>query len=99
MLTAVAPYVPTGALPLLPADVRRHEPRAALDGGPDGLDVVRRVVEDAARVVRPGGWLLVEVGGGQDDALEPELAAHGFAAVTTWRDADGDLRGMAARRA
>ena len=64
----------------------------------DGLDVVRRVVDDAARVLRPGGWLVVEVGGTQDDALEPELAARGFAAATTWRDADGDLRGMAARR-
>ena len=98
VLTAVAPYVPTGALPLLPADARRHEPLAAFDGGPDGLDVVRRVVDDAARVLRPGGWLVVEVGGTQDDALEPELAARGFAAATTWRDADGDLRGMAARR-
>ncbi len=99
VITAVAPYVPTAALPLLPADVRRHEPRAALDGGPDGLDVVRGVAEDAPRILRPGGWLLVEVGGGQDDALAPELAAHGFGAVTAWRDADGDLRGMAARRA
>ena len=59
--------------------------------------MVRRVVDDAARVLRPGGWLVVEVGGTQDDALEPELAARGFAAATTWRDADGDLRGMAAR--
>jgi methylase of polypeptide subunit release factors len=56
------------------------------------------VAEDAARVLSPGGWLLVEVGGTQDDALEPELAAHGFVAVTAWRDAEGDLRGMAARR-
>jgi release factor glutamine methyltransferase len=61
--------------------------------------VVRRVIEDAARVLRPGGWMLLEVGGAQDDELEPEIAAQGFAAVTTWRDADGDLRGMAARRA
>ena len=82
VLTAVAPYVPTGALPLLPADARRHEPLAAFDGGPDGLDVVRRVVDDAARVLRPGGWLVVEVGGTQDDALEPELTARGFTAVT-----------------
>jgi release factor glutamine methyltransferase len=99
VVTAVAPYVPTGALPLLPADVRRHEPIAALDGGPDGLDVVRRVVEAAARVLRPGGWLLVEVGGEQDAGLEREIAARGFDAVTAWRDTDGDLRGMAARRA
>ena len=98
MVTAVAPYVPTSALPLLPADARRHEPRIAFDGGPDGLDVVRRVVDDATRVLRPGGWLMVEIGGTQDEALAPELGAGGFAGVTAWRDADGDLRGMAARR-
>lgn len=96
VVTAVAPYVPTGELHLLPADVRRYEPRAALDGGPDGLDVVRRVVRDAARVLRRGGWLLVELGGDQDTALTPDLAAAGFAAMTSWRDEAGDLRGIAA---
>ena len=53
----------------------------------------------AARLLRPDGWLIVEVGGTQDDGLAPELAAHGFCDVTVWRDADGDLRGLAARRA
>jgi release factor glutamine methyltransferase len=99
VVTAVAPYVPTDALPLLPADVRRHEPAHALDGGTDGLDVVWRVVHEAARLLRRGGWLLVEVGGTQDDMLAAELPAHGFDRVAAWRDADGDLRGMAARRA
>jgi release factor glutamine methyltransferase len=95
VVTAVAPYVPTTDLRLLPADVQRYEPRLALDGGGDGLDLVRRVVAAAAGVLRPGGWLLVEVGGDQDAALAPTLAAHGFDAVTTWCDEDGDLRGLA----
>ena len=55
VVTAVAPYVPTGALRLLPADVQRHEPVRALDGGPDGLGVVARVIDDAARLLHPGG--------------------------------------------
>jgi release factor glutamine methyltransferase len=99
VVTAVAPYVPTEALPLLPADVRRHEPALALDGGTDGLDVVRRVIHEAARMLRRGGWLLLEVGGAQDDVLAPELPAHGFGRVAPWRDADGDLRGIATCRA
>ncbi|HEX6237207.1 MAG TPA: HemK/PrmC family methyltransferase [Acidimicrobiales bacterium] len=98
LVTAVAPYVPTGELPFLPADVQRHEPRRALDGGHDGLDVVRRVVAEAARLLRPGGWLVTEVGGEQDRALGPTLAACGFDAATPWFDEDGDLRGIAARR-
>jgi release factor glutamine methyltransferase len=95
VVTAVAPYVPTGDLHLLRADVQRHEPRVALDGGGDGLDVVRRVVAVAGRRLWPGGWLLGEIGGAQDDALAPDLRRAGFTAGTTWRDEDGDLRGLA----
>jgi release factor glutamine methyltransferase len=97
VVTAVAPYVPTAAIALLPADVQRHEPRVALDGGDDGLAVVRRVVASAARVLRPGGHLLIELGGDQDVALAAPLDAAGFAAVESWPDEDGDLRGLAAR--
>jgi release factor glutamine methyltransferase len=96
-VTAVAPYVPTGDLRLLPADVRRYEPARALDGGGDGLDVVRRIVMSARRLLRPGGWLLVEVGGPQDDELRRALATAGFTGVTPWSDDDGDLRGLAAQ--
>ena len=97
MVTAVAPYVPTGELRLLPADVQRYEPERALDGGDDGLRLVRRVVAAAARLLRAGGWLLVELGGRQDLALLPTLDAHGFEAVRTWTDEDGDLRGLEAQ--
>jgi release factor glutamine methyltransferase len=96
VVTAVPPYVPTGELRLLPADVQRYEPRVALDGGADGLDLARRVVAAAGRLLAPGGWLLVEVGGNQDEALAPDLAAAGFSDVESWWDDDGDLRGVAA---
>jgi release factor glutamine methyltransferase len=96
VVTAVAPYVPTGDLRLLPTDVQRHEPRLALDGGGDGLDVVRRVVAVASRRLRRGGRLLLEVGGDQHHELAPDLARAGFHDVTSWRDEDGDLRGLEA---
>lgn len=96
VVTAVAPYVPTGDIRLLPADVQRYEPRLALDGGRDGLDLVCRVIVAARHLLRPGGWLLVEIGGAQDEALAPVLAT-GFDLVRPWWDEDGDLRGIAAR--
>lgn len=97
VVCAVTPYVPTGAMHLLPADVTRYEPRAALDGGVDGLDNVRRLVVGAARLLRPGGSLLTEIGGDQDRLVAPILTAAGFGAPTFWRDQEGDLRGVVAR--
>lgn len=97
LVTAVAPYVPTTDLRLLPADVQRYEPRGALDGGADGLDLVRRVIAAARHLLRPGGWVLTEVGGGQDSLLIPVCAAAGFDVVTPWWDDEGDLRGIAAQ--
>jgi len=98
VVTAVAPYVPTGERHLLPSDVQRHEPVRALDGGDDGLRIVRRVVAHAATLLRAGGHLLVELGGVQDEVLAPDLARHGFTATESWHDDEGDLRGVHARR-
>ena len=58
VLVANAPYVPTDAIALLPAEARVHEPRVALDGGPDGLDVQRRVIDEAPPWLAPRGHLL-----------------------------------------
>ncbi len=60
ILVANAPYVPTDAIGLLPPEAREHEPRVALDGGSDGLDVQRRVTAEAAGWLAPGGRLLIE---------------------------------------
>ena len=60
-LVSNPPYIPTSDLLLLPKEVRDHEPVEALDGGPDGLDAIRRVVGEAGRVLQPGGWLALEV--------------------------------------
>jgi release factor glutamine methyltransferase len=60
LLVANVPYVPTDAVATLPVEARDHEPRLALDGGPDGLDVVRRVAALAPGWLAPGGSVLVE---------------------------------------
>ncbi|MCF3176563.1 putative protein N(5)-glutamine methyltransferase [Streptomyces sioyaensis] len=60
VLVANVPYVPTHEVGLLPPEAREHEPRVALDGGADGLDVLRRVTAAAPQWLAPGGHLLVE---------------------------------------
>ncbi|MGW2842737.1 putative protein N(5)-glutamine methyltransferase [Streptomyces sp. NPDC001493] len=67
VLLANVPYVPTGDVALLPAEARDHEPLVALDGGDDGLDVMRRVVAAAPEWLAPGGSLLTETSERQAD--------------------------------
>jgi release factor glutamine methyltransferase len=78
LLVANAPYVPTGELGLLPAEARGHEPRAALDGGADGLDVVRRVIRAAPPWLAPGGRLLIETSRHQAPIIRDAIAAAGL---------------------
>jgi release factor glutamine methyltransferase len=68
--------VPAGDVPGLQREVRDYEPVGALDGGPDGLDVIRRLVPAAAGRLRPGGWLLFEFGFGQAEAVRAIVAAE-----------------------
>jgi release factor glutamine methyltransferase len=78
LLVASAPYVPTEAIGLLPAEARLHEPRVALDGGVDGLDIVRRLTETAPRWLAPGGHLLVETGERQASRTAEAVARSGL---------------------
>jgi release factor glutamine methyltransferase len=70
------PYVPAADIAGLQPEVRDYEPRQALSGGVDGLDAIRRLVPEAASVLREGGWLLVEFGFGQADAVRAIIAAE-----------------------
>jgi release factor glutamine methyltransferase len=92
VLVANVPYVPTVAIADLPAEARCHEPREALDGGPDGLGVLRRVAADAPSWLAPGGQLLVEIGSAQSDAGLTAFTAAGLAAHLV----DDDERGATA---
>ncbi len=96
VVVAVAPYVPTPALRLLPRDTLHFEDAAHYDGGPDGAGVLRRIVENAPRYLRTGGALLLELGGDQSELLGRDLERFGFSSVETWSDEDGDLRGLEA---
>lgn len=88
VLTANVPYVPTGEIPFLPSEARDHEPRMALDGGPDGLDVLRRVAAEAPGWLAPGGCLLSETGADQAPRALEILRAAGLDARTV---SDEDL--------
>ena len=98
-VVANPPYLPEGEIARLEPEVRDHEPRAALAGGPDGLDPLRRLAPMAARVLRRAGPLLVEIGAGQHEAAKTILRDAGFEAVTTRRDLAGIPRVVLGSRA
>ncbi|MCM3922330.1 putative protein N(5)-glutamine methyltransferase [Frankia sp. AiPs1] len=80
LLVVNAPYVPTDAIGLMPPEAREHEPRLALDGGTDGLDVLRRVVVGAPSWLAPGGRLLFETSAQQAPSLVDAAARTGLIA-------------------
>ena len=79
VLVANVPYVPTGEIGFLPPEARAHEPRAALDGGADGLEVLRRVAAGAPGWLTSRGHLLIETSERQAKAAEAAFAASGLA--------------------
>jgi release factor glutamine methyltransferase len=85
------PYVASGDIASLAPDVRDHDPRAALDGGPDGLDAFRAIAADASRLIRPRGRLGVELGAGQAAAAGAIFAAAGLRPIGPLRH---DLAGI-----
>ncbi|GAB3151632.1 HemK family protein methyltransferase [Microbispora hainanensis] len=84
VLLASPPYVPTEAIGLLPPEARVHEPQVALDGGADGLDIVRRVIEGADGWLAPGGHLLVETSEAQARQTADAVARAGLTARLTY---------------
>lgn len=93
------PYIPSGELGALPIAVRDFEPRQALDGGPDGMTVHRRIIAEAGQHLRQRGWLLMEAGEGQPDTLARALAETGvFEAIEIRKDLPGRDRMIGARR-
>jgi release factor glutamine methyltransferase len=70
------PYIPTDVIPTLEPGVRDYEPHAALDGGPDGLRVVARLIEQAPALLRPGGHLVLEIGTAQEGPVRDLIAAQ-----------------------
>jgi release factor glutamine methyltransferase len=98
LITANPPYIATGEIAELQADIRDHEPHLALDGGADGLDLVRRIVAEAPKWLAQNGTLAMEIGAGQAPAVEELLRKRGFADVKSTRDYGGHDRVVSGRR-
>lgn len=96
VVVAVVPYVPTGALSYLPRDTLVFESPLPYDGGVDGTDLLLRAAAEAPPFLRPGGALLLELGGDQADLMAKNLARHGYGEIGVLVDDDGDVRGIEA---
>lgn len=78
ILVVNAPYVPSDEIEMMPPEARDHEPREALDGGPDGVDVHRRVAAEAPAWLAPGGHLLIETSERQAPLTAAAMSRHGL---------------------
>jgi release factor glutamine methyltransferase len=93
------PYIPTADVSRLPIGVRDYEPHLALDGGPDGYHIFDRLIGAAQHFLRPGGWLIVEIGAPQEETARQHLTAHGgYELAATVHDYGGHPRVLKARR-
>jgi release factor glutamine methyltransferase len=91
LIVSNPPYIRSAEIAGLATEVRDHDPRAALDGGADGLDAYRALIPEAARLLLPGGALIVEAGHGQSGPIEGLMNAAG---LTHERPAKADLAGI-----
>jgi release factor glutamine methyltransferase len=99
LIVSNPPYIPTDVVDTLAPEITDHEPRAAIDGGPDGLAIIRRLVTEAPRWLRPGAPLVLETAGGnQIDAVVALMRASGFIDIATRRDLAGITRFVAGCR-
>ncbi|MBO4677722.1 MAG: peptide chain release factor N(5)-glutamine methyltransferase [Oscillospiraceae bacterium] len=92
------PYIPTRELETLDPSVRDYEPRLALDGGEDGLDFYRSIFARWIRIIRPGGWLVLECGEGQSMALRRLSEECGVIPTDTLLDGHGTERTLVFRK-
>src|SRR5512144_35013 len=100
LVVANPPYLSVADMAALPPEVRDHDPRAALDGGPDGLSAYRRIVPDLRKALRPGGFALFEVGPDPAQAVLRLLAESGLEVgegQNLWRDLAGRPRVVGGR--
>jgi release factor glutamine methyltransferase len=86
VLVANTPYVPTDEISLMPPEARDHEPRHTLDGGPDGLDLLRRISASATDWLVPGGHVLIEVSERQLPVAKEVFEADGLVASSASND-------------
>lgn len=86
MITANLPYIPTSEYEELPGNVLNHEPRTALDGGPDGLRIIDTTIQDAAIALKEGGVILLEIAMDQGQRVSKMLTDSGFTNIKVIKD-------------
>ncbi|MBQ7586794.1 MAG: peptide chain release factor N(5)-glutamine methyltransferase [Lachnospiraceae bacterium] len=91
------PYIRSDVIPTLMEEVREHEPLKALDGGSDGLDFYRRIIEEARHHLTPGGCILFEIGYDQAEAVTELFESRGYRDIETVKDYSGNDRVVKAR--
>lgn len=92
LIVSNPPYIPTADLDGLQPEVRDFEPKKALDGGFDGLDFYRMIIPATPSHLNYGGWLMVEIGVGQEEAVRDMFIDTGFVEVFTARDPGNNVR-------
>lgn len=92
LIVSNPPYIASEVVDGLEKHVREFEPRSALDGGPDGLDILRRIICSAVIVLRPQGWIYFEIGDEQGSSVKKLLEDSGFSHVGIIRDYSGRIR-------
>ncbi len=97
LLVANPPYIPSGDIPHLQPEVRDHDPRTALDGGPDGLEFYRRLAREAPAFLQVAGRAMLELGNGQAEPVQEIFAAHKWIVERIEADYTGRLRFLTAR--
>jgi release factor glutamine methyltransferase len=93
------PYIPSAEIVALEPEVSRHEPRPALDGGPDGLDAYRQLAMLLPRILKPGGHALLEIGMGQAASMKPLFRASGLNLIKIAADLAGIPRALVLEKA
>jgi len=92
------PYIASSVVDELDPEVRYFDPRMALDGGMDGLDAYREIVALCATAMRPGSWLVFEIGYDQGEAVSSLLSASKFSFVRVHKDFSGQDRVIVAHK-
>lgn len=97
LIIANLPYIPKEEIPTLAREIA-HDPVMALDGGIDGLDLIRRLIEGASTYLKPGGYLLLEIGKDQENEVMNSLKQHDYHDILALPDYQGVLRFIEAVR-
>jgi release factor glutamine methyltransferase len=98
LIVSNPPYIASGEIPGLAPEVRDHDPHAALDGGPDGLVAYREIIALAARSMKPGAWLVFEIGHDQKEAVSGLLLGADFTGIGAAKDLGGNDRAVWAQK-